>query len=100
MEQVMFAHQKTMHAVLSFVIGILAGLGFLLFSYSFKSVPGWYPVFFALAGSFLAYGAIFWNIGRMKRPLKWGSFLFSFVLSVIVTFALKGRSSIWRTSPF
>lgn len=42
----MFAHQKTMQAVLSLVIGILVGPGFLLFSYSFKSVPGWYPVFF------------------------------------------------------
>ncbi|MGG3751508.1 DUF6020 family protein [Heyndrickxia coagulans] len=100
MEQVMFGHQKTMHAVLSFVIGILAGLGFLLFSYSFKSVPGWYPVFFALAGSSLAYGAIFWNIGWMKRPLKWASFLFSLVLSVIVTFALKGPQQHLAHQPF
>jgi hypothetical protein len=80
--------------ILSVVIGLFIGVGFLLFSYSFQNKTILHALLFVTIGSFISYLLIngkawtsFKQLTNMKRSL---SFTFIGLLSLILTLALKG----------
>ncbi len=91
----MFNRLNPVRIIISLLVGVFIGLGFLSFSYPIKYFSLYTIIFFALIGSFLSYTVLFVKSVRnpfigLTRAAKGTSYLFLLLLSLILTMALKG----------